>query len=260
MIYELKEYSFGGTIGKGFNLYFDNFLQIFLISLLCQIPLMLVMPSNNWVMEPGRVERAVAYIIQIAAFALLNVIIQAFLSAFVISLISQKFLENSGTVFEAKFTSILRLIFPVAGLSLLVGLLTFLGGIALIIPGIIIALGYSIAVNVMVIERENIRNSMRRSWELTRGAKGRIFGLLLVAGIIVACIRLPLLYLLQTIFKKVEFQPYLEMFVSALLEPIYACILVVVYFNLRIKKEGFNIEHLTKQFELANDYGSAVEG
>lgn len=257
MIYELKEYSFGETIGKGFNLYFNNFIQIFLISILCQIPLMLIMRFNNW-LNPARLAIGSYNFIQIGMLALVNITIQSILAACVIYLISKKFLDDSSTPLNQKSVSIMRLIIPVAGLSIVVGFLTILGLLALVFPGIIIALGYSVAANVLVVEGKDIRKSMRRSWDLTKGQKGQILGLFIVAGIITACIQQPLLYVLKLLLKNSEWAPYLQLFISALIEPINACILVVIYFNLRIKKEGFNIEHLTRQFSLA-DYGTVVE-
>jgi len=258
MIYELKEYSFGETIGKGFNLYFNNFIQIFLISLLCRAPLILVMRYFNW-LNPDQLAKSFNF----ARFGVVmptSLITQSILSAWIIYLVSKKFLEDSSIFSDQKAISFLPKLFPIIGLSIVVGLLTILGALALIIPGIIIALGYSVATNVLVIEGKTIGKSMKRSWELTKGDKGRIFGLLFVTCIIVICIRTPLSFVLRFLLKDKELLTYLSMILSALTGPIQSCILVVIYFNLRIKKEGFNIEHLAEQFSLANHYSSSVEG
>jgi energy-coupling factor transporter transmembrane protein EcfT len=43
-------------------------------------------------------------------------------------------------------------------------------------------------------------------------------------------------------------------FVSgSLVAPFYSCIMVLIYFNLRIEKEGFDVEHLVNQFSLPDN-------
>lgn len=59
-----------------------------------------------------------------------------------------------------------------------------LGFIALIVPGILLALRWSVVAQVAAIEHEDWMPSLRRSQELTRGHYGHIFGLLLIAGLL----------------------------------------------------------------------------
>lgn len=42
MNYELRQYSFGETIGKGFNLFFNNFVALVLAALICQLPVIVL--------------------------------------------------------------------------------------------------------------------------------------------------------------------------------------------------------------------------
>ena len=71
------------------------------------------------------------------------------------------------------------------GLTLLVTLLEGLGFVALIVPGIILAIRWSVAVPVLVIERgRGISGAMKRSAELTKGSRWSIFGLMVVLLIV----------------------------------------------------------------------------
>lgn len=259
MVYELREYSFGETIGKGFNLYFNNFLQILIISLLCQIPLFLLMEYYG-VSDPEEISLSINMARSLTVF-FTNIIIKLVLSAWITYFVSRKFLEDSSFVPNPKSSGLILLIIKSIILSIIVGFFIILGCAALIVPGIIITLGYSIATNVLVVERKSIWQSMKRSWHLTKGERGQIFGLGFVTGLIVFCITTPLAAASAVFLaKNPEWMAYLNRIISALIEPINSCVTVVIYFNLRIKKEGFNIEHLTKQFSLADDYSPAVEG
>ncbi|NLW48115.1 MAG: hypothetical protein GXY86_12380 [Firmicutes bacterium] len=258
MIYELREYSFGETIGKGFSLYFNNFIQIFVISLLCQIPLFLLMnyfgifdlEEISFTFDTAR------YLTVYFA----NIITKLVLSAWITYFVSQKFLEDSSIVPNPRSGGLILLLIKSIIISIIVAFLTLLGVVALIIPGIIIAIGYSIAINILVVERKSIWQSMKRSWILTRGDRGQIFGLLFVVGIIVGVFGFVLKMLVLYLVKDIQWMGYLNMMLSALIEPINSCLTVVIYFNMRIKKEGFNIEHLTGQFSLAKEAGPTMEG
>lgn len=258
MVYELREYSFGETIGKGFNLYFNNFLQILIVSLLCQIPLFLLMKNTN-IFDPEEITFS-ANLVQRIIVYFANLLTQLILSIWITYFVSKKFLDDV-SIPNIKPVKIIPLFIRAIMLSIAVALATILGFVALIIPGIIITLGYTVATNVLVIEGKSVWQSMKRSWYLTKGERGPIFGLIFVTGLIVGCIATPLAAVSAVFLaKNPEWMAYLNRVISALVEPIDSCVTVVIYFNLRIKKEGFNIEHLTKQFSLADDYSPAVEG
>ncbi|MGD8401199.1 MAG: hypothetical protein PVH64_09755 [Bacillota bacterium] len=252
MNYELRQYSFGETIGKAFNLYFNNFMILVLISLLCQMPVVFMFQFAGLLnLSQGLQPDWPAFLIKMALFGLTGLVVWAFLTAIVINLVAKKFLEASSGSIAHQTASGLSLILPVAGLSILVGLFTWLWTMLFVIPGIIAWLSYSVASAVLVIERQTIRQSIRRSKFLTKGKRWGIFGLLIVMGIIISLINQSLVLLLHFCNLSPGVLVYLDHAVSALTGPIQACLMVVIYFNLRIEKEGFNIEHLARQFSLA---------
>jgi hypothetical protein len=66
----------------------------------------------------------------------------------------------------------------VLGASMLVGLLTVLGLILLVIPGLIAAAGLYVTTTAVVAEPErSIRASIERSWSLTRGHRWAVLGI-----------------------------------------------------------------------------------
>jgi len=266
MNYELRRYSFGETIGKGFNLYFNNFIPIVLLSLLCQVPSVLIQRlitgSGTFYYKVGAASfynqfrtEGLNYI----AIIILSIITSHILSAFVIHLVSKNFLEDASTSRNNAITSILPLIIPLIGLSLLIGIIVLFCCIGLIIPGIIVGLGLSVAPGVLVIEKRSIMESLKRSWSLTKERKGHIFGILFVSGLITGVITLPFSFILKLLSLDTQVVTYLNYAISALVSPIQSCIFVVVYFNLRIEKEGFNVEHLVQQFSLTEKQEPSIE-
>ena len=75
-------------------------------------------------------------------------------------------------------------IWRLVGLSFLVSLLTLLGVVLLIIPGIYVAVLLSFATPVFVLERTRVGEALSRSAELVRGAWWRTFGIALLGGLV----------------------------------------------------------------------------
>ncbi|WP_017670889.1 hypothetical protein [Blastomonas sp. AAP53] len=78
----------------------------------------------------------------------------------------------------------LTIILPYYAMGVLSGILTFLGSLAFILPGIYIFVKLIVAGAVMVAERKHSINvPLRRSWALTKGNSGRILLFVIVVGI-----------------------------------------------------------------------------
>lgn len=73
---------------------------------------------------------------------------------------------------------------PVIVVSILFGLAVVLGLVLLIVPGIILAVMWSVVVPITVEERTGILGAFGRAQELTRGARWTIFGLFLLILVI----------------------------------------------------------------------------
>jgi Uncharacterised protein family (UPF0259) len=78
----------------------------------------------------------------------------------------------------------LRLLPKLVAIAVLATLVILVGLILLIVPGIIFAVGLTVAVPVFLVERKGIVDSMHRSAELAAGNRGRVFLLLLLYWLI----------------------------------------------------------------------------
>lgn len=105
---------------------------------------------------------------------ILTVIVSAASQAATVVAVSDVHLDRPSSVKDS-FVRIKGQILGVIGLSMLVGLGVGFGFIALIIPGVLLALMWSLAVPVKVLEDKSATDAMSRSSDLTKGDRGRIF-------------------------------------------------------------------------------------
>ena len=88
--------------------------------------------------------------------------------------------EGGKVSFGDSLSTGLSVALPLIGLAIVSGIGIMLGMILLVVPGIILALMWSVAVPALVVERVGVFEALRRSSALTKGAKWKILGLALV--------------------------------------------------------------------------------
>ena len=117
---------------------------------------------------------------------------------------------------------------------------------------IFVACGYAVTTPIVVLENlTNATDSLGRSWALTKGAKAKIFGIFFVAGLIVF---LPIVLIggLAGVLKPeslISGQAF-EVLAAALpiiLTPLLSCVITLVYYDLRVRREGFDLQVLSEQ-------------
>jgi uncharacterized membrane protein len=77
-----------------------------------------------------------------------------------------------------------RVVLPLAALMILLVLAVMLGFVLLIVPGVILYVMWSVASPALVEEHSGVFGSFRRSQDLTKGARWKIFGLLLIVLVV----------------------------------------------------------------------------
>jgi hypothetical protein len=92
--------------------------------------------------------------------------------------------EGVRSTFGESLGTGLRVVLPLIGLTILFSLGIGLGFVLLIVPGIILLTVWAVAIPALVIERDGVGAAFRRSAELTKGARWKIFGLFLVLLVI----------------------------------------------------------------------------
>lgn len=142
--------------------------------------------------------------------------------------------------------------FPrILGCSLLFGLFVGFSSILLIIPGFMVAMSYICILPVLLIERLPIFESFTRCGKLTKGNRWRIFGLVIVSYFIMlaitACLFLVKDFLLN--WEDERTTSLLASLITPLLYALFGLPQAFLYYDLREKKEGLDLEMLSAQIE-----------
>jgi hypothetical protein len=116
---------------------------------------------------------------------------------------------------------------------------------------IFMALRYSLALPASVLEDLEARKAIRRSIELSKGSRGRIF----VLGLLISVIQIGLVAVTQVFFIVAAVKQHGQLpvwvqiaqqivgfFTNSFIGPMYATGLTLFYYDQRVRKEGYDIE------------------
>jgi hypothetical protein len=140
----------------------------------------------------------------------------------------------------------LALLGTVLGAAILQGLATLLGTLLCIIPGIIFAVRYSLAVPVAVEERPGASQAMSRSSDLTEGNRWEIFFALLALFAIAFGLGV-VAYLVGRLNTAVEI--VLTLAFQTLAAGLSATAYTVMYYRLRSVKESLDVDRIASVFD-----------
>jgi hypothetical protein len=135
---------------------------------------------------------------------------------------------------------------PVCCVALLSALFTVVASLFLVVPGIIVFCSLYVAVPVCVIEKPGIFASIDRSAKLTRGSRWQLFGLLALATIIGGIFQFALTALFDVTTLWGKLLDFGWQVIAASFDGVLAA---VVYHDLRMSKEGMDIDNLANVFD-----------
>jgi hypothetical protein len=137
----------------------------------------------------------------------------------------------------------------VIGVAVCSSVLIALGFALLIIPGLIVATMLLVATPVCVVERLGPFGSMERSAQLTKGHRGKIFGLLVLLAV-------PVVIVGAAIDTAAEIADVSAVVASAghvvwdaTWGAAYAVLVIAIYHDLRVAKEGVDTAQIAAVFE-----------
>jgi hypothetical protein len=132
------------------------------------------------------------------------------------------------------------------GLALLVAIVVGIGFILLLVPGLIFAVFLSMAVPAFIVERKGVTESMSRSWNLVSGSWWHTLGVIFVAAIIAGVVN----NILSAIGGNNFFLYWICSAIGQILTaPFVALVSIVLYVDLRIRREGMTAETLAGELD-----------
>ncbi|HEV8600800.1 MAG TPA: hypothetical protein VGQ69_15670 [Gemmatimonadales bacterium] len=246
MIPQLRPLSLGEVLDVSFGLYRSRFATLLLIAVVCRlIPILLavyfqvteVTLAQVWLRLLGTLISLVLVAIGVAA------------STFVVS---DAYLGREISAWGALSRS-RPLVWNLIGISILTSLAVGLGLLLFIAPGVILLAGFLLSPVVAVIEAPpRSRDAMRRSWELSKGFKGKLLLTMLVAFLLLL---IPTIALgsLAGLTSAGESGGLVFFIIPLVLQvfvyPFVYVVQTVLYYDLRVRKEGFDLEVLADSLQ-----------
>lgn len=242
----LRPLAIGEILDMSFTLYRRQFATLLVIAIMTTgIPLILqiyLLASGGYLQHP----------ILLGVFLVLSVSMSALATAAAVHVVSESYLGRSLGTSEA-FRRAAPMILPVILTSLAFTFLVGLGTMFFIVPGVILACGLAVAFPALVVERSSTGTALSRSWNLTRGFKGKMFLLFLVIWIIILLPSVTIgaiagMFAGGAMDAGSESSGMIITLVSGLVQivvyPLLYCALTVAYYDLRVRKEAFDLEVL----------------
>src|SRR5262245_54890753 len=176
--------------------------------------------------------------------------------------VSQIQLEREASASGA-FAAIRSRIGEIALVILGMGLRIVLGFLFFIIPGVYLSIVWSLTIPVVVLERRGLSASLARSAELTRGHRGRIFLiyflLLVLVYIVMILVQVPVMVgiaISSGANSTGDLPPSAEIIIAlssfvttSLVSPIVTIALSLVYYDERVRKEAFDLQHMLEAID-----------
>jgi hypothetical protein len=248
----LRPLSTGEILDVAFSLYRRHFVPLATIAVIVQgVPIVLQVYAEG---QGGLTGNLSVYFLSL----LVSTIGAAIGMAASMHLIGDSYLGRQVAAREALLRAVPfagRLVMLSIGASLLIGLGLFL----LIVPGIIVACGLGVAPQALVLENlPNAGAAMNRSWNLTRGFRAKVFFTYLVVMILVYLSSAAAVLAAGFAFSwsgggtgyLIGVLLFSGLF-SVLVYPYFYCAATVLYYDLRVRKEGFDLEMLEQAIEAA---------
>ena len=269
----LRPLSTGELLDKTFSLYRQNFLLFFGIAALPQVFLFIL----NVVMLGFAFSTATARSVTAAATGGIAMVVTALLyliaaliatgviQAATTFAVSSLYLEEPTGV-KAAYARVKGLIGRSVNVVMSVGIRVFGGLLLFIIPGIIMLRRYSLAIPAAVLENIKTKDALKRSKFLSEGAGGRvllvyvlllalIYGISFGVGWLLALLLSP--EVLRQNFAARVTQQFLAFLVGAAVGPVMTIAFALLYYDQRVRKEAFDLEHLMKSLQPASAAAAA---
>jgi len=232
----------GEVFSRGFEVLFGDFGQFIVLTVITWSPYLVFMLFGLSSGEPG-----VAALAGLGLTAVLWGVLTILGQAAILYGAVQKMRGQDFTIGASLARGFARF-FPILGLFICLGIGVGLGFILLIIPGIILAIMWYVALPACVVEGLGPIESLQRSGFLTKGNRWRIFGIAVVIYIVNTLVQLVVGQVLSAVAGQVV--SVIGVFAWMSLVQAYSAIVVAVaYHDLRVVREGADIDQIAAVFD-----------
>jgi hypothetical protein len=171
-------------------------------------------------------------------------------SSAVVVIVSDSYLGREVSI-GAAVQRVIGRVWSVFWTAILQFLLAVAGTVAFLIPGLFCVAWFFAATVVVVIEGKDTFAALRRSYQLASGSVARILGILFLSIILVLVIEViagvVLGILGVLVHASAAFTTLAGNIASLLVYPFFTVVITLLYYDLRIRKEGFDLEVMSSE-------------
>jgi hypothetical protein len=243
----------GILLDRAFHLYANNFALMLGITAAAYVPFYLIM----LVMEAslgGRLQSPGGGL-SMLLFQLVSMILWASIAFPIASgaatyAVSERYLGNDVTIIDALRRG-LNHFWTLSLAQIAATIRVLIGFVLLVVPGILWMLSYSLIVPAILIEGQKALPGLRRSRELVKGYRGKVFLVMVVINLLQAVLAggvgVIFTFLLASDSGSLAvLSSALGNLLSIFLTPLGINAAILLYYDMRIRKEGFDLEMLSR--------------
>jgi len=270
MKYELRPMDIGEILDRSLKIYLENFGRLLAIALTVAVPAILIVAVFQGSIQ-GMAEAGPAASDQerlrdvLGGFALLLamlfslIVVSGLTQGAMIQAISNLYLGQPADLGQA-FSRALSRAVPLICSTMIVGFVVGMGTCACIFPGLYLAAAWFGASAAVVLEDRGPIDSMTRSWHLSRDHRGRIFGCLCIVYAAIIILNGLMSWALHVarqsgfpyFFKITDLaEIVISQLWGALFQPLMAIVIILLYYDLRVRKEAFDLQVLAREMGTA---------
>ncbi len=245
----LRPLTLGETLDVSFGLYRTLFVPLLIVTLVTRaVPLVISVYLES---AGGMSANVPLYLLN----AILGMVLAAIAAGGSTIIISENYMGRRITAGEA-FRRATPFVGRLIALAIMTSFVCGLGLLLLLIPGLIIGTGLALGTPALILENKlGASDAMGRSWALTSGFRWKLF---VALAVIVILLALPYMfagvYTAATVASGAkpdltDLAGFLGVIIIAsvlqtLIYPLLYCLLTVAYYDLRVRKEAFDLEVL----------------
>ncbi len=272
----LRPMNVGDLLDQAISLYRRNFVTLVGLIAVISVPLLalqllgtlLVLPADPLIARRFNIELDPTLLFLMlgltgATAAILGAIASIFQTAALSVVVSERYLDRTITIKEAYqrtwehwkslLGSILVMGLAYVGLVVLF-LIPCLGWVGAPILFIAVSTRWAFVSQTIMLEQLGATDSLRRSWNLVSGSFWRVLGITFILGIFIEFLKASPSYVvsfltlvipsfvLSTVLSSVAATS-----ITMLVTPIQFAVLTLLYYDLRIRTEGFDLQLLAQQ-------------
>jgi hypothetical protein len=261
-------------LDRSFQLYRENFVLFLSVLAVVQVPAALLQLALTGVMsdemftlaqqaQAGGVKDPALQWKLIAAGGM-NGILNLLIAGITVPLetgaltraVSSRYL-NEPTSVGSCYSAVIKMFWRILGTIMLSGLITMLGAFLCVVPMFIFMVWFVFSSSVVVLEGLAGTEALGRSKQLTDGHRWRVFGMALCQFMMLVVIWGATAGVNQFLLPKLTASPVsqavlgqaIQQVLHLFLTPFFSVAWILLYYDVRIRKEGFDLEVLARSME-----------